>query len=104
MSTNQNNIKIPISLLILGFGIIGVEFEIFPALLKKFKSQEELNSFGDDMLRVIANRYAVPVSGSVLWTIYKNFCGKDIDVLVECANTQDKREYLMNWISDNFKE
>jgi hypothetical protein len=102
--TNKNKmeITIPYSLLILEAGIAGVRYEIFPFLLKEVKTQKELNDFGDNMMDVIRDRYINPICGSVLWSIYKYMCKKDIKLFLLCANTKEKQEVVKMWIKDNF--
>ena len=98
-----DEIKLPLSLLSLEGGVTGVRYEIFPLLLKKVNTQQELNTFGENMMDVISNRYDLTLSGSVLWIIYKKYCEKDIKVFLKCANTLKKQTILISWLFDNFK-
>ena len=97
----EKKITLPISLIVLSSGIAGGNYEIFPLLLKNIKSQQELITFGDNMMDLIGHTYLVTNTGSMMWLIYKHFCKKDIYIFIECANTIEKRNELKKWLINN---
>jgi hypothetical protein len=98
MSSHQYKLEVPLSLDVLEGGVAGVRYEIIPLLMKEIRSQEEFDSFGENMMDVIGDRYKIPMCGSAMWVIYKTYCKKDVRTFIECANTKEKQKVVMEWL------
>ena len=101
-NVNINQLTVPGGLSILASGVPGSIFEIIPRLTSELKSQEELNKFSMNLMDTIGDRYMMPICGSVMWFIYKDYCGKDLKKFVECIDTKEKQKIMIDWLFKNY--
>ena len=89
--------EIPMGLGILGLGVVGVQFELFPQLQKKFTA-EELDTIAENAMSCIGDHWTMmPQCGEALWVLYKRVCDKDLDKLAEALlpeNVAESREQI----------
>jgi hypothetical protein len=98
----MTKLEIPVQLSILASGVPGCVFEIIPRLTSELKSQKELHTFSENLMDTIGDHYTIPTCGSVMWFMYKNYCGKDLKKFTECIDTKDKQKIMMNWLLKNY--
>ena len=103
MSDQKIELKIPGELIILAAGVAGAIYEILPRLVKETNSQEDLNTFGRNMMDVIGDRYMIPTCGSVMWVMYKTYCKKDLQKFLKCVDTLEKQVEMREWLLKNYR-
>ena len=88
--------KIPFNLEIIGSGVAGNVYELFPLLLEEY-SDEELNVIGENAMDCIGDYYLVPRCGSALWVVYKQVANKNVEKFAEALtadNAKQTREFI----------
>ena len=98
----MTSLNIPTEIILMGNNVAGVIYEIVPRLTKEIKSQIILDTFGINMMDTIGDYYTSPICGSVMWLIYKNYCGKNLEKFIECVDTEEKQHKMRMWIMDNY--
>lgn len=87
----MTNRKVPFSLDIIGAGVAGNRFELFPKLLENY-SDEELKVIGENAMSCIGDFYLVPTCGSALWVVYKRVSDKNLEKFVEALKPENSKE------------
>jgi hypothetical protein len=91
---------VPRSLIILSGGVAGIVTEVFRGLVEHFKTQEEFDKFGGNMMDTIGDYFLVPATGSVMWVLYKRMCNRDLSAFVACVEEANRNDTL-RWLRDN---
>ena len=83
--------RIPFGLEIIGAGVAGNVYELFPKLLA-FYTDEDLKIIGENAMWCIGDYYLTPSCGSALWVVYKEVGGKDLKKFAEALTPENAKQ------------
>ncbi len=87
----MTNRQIPMDLEIVGSGVAGNVYELFPRLLE-FYTDEELDKIGVNAMSCIGDHYLVPTCGSALWVVYKRVAEKNLEKFAEALGPENAKQ------------